>query len=124
MEEESCCLDVGRLAENCYICGNIKTIVHMKDTNEYSTIYQLGKRNLRVHKDECHYSVLLEEGETYTEVIVPREAMDEAMKFPAAEEITWVGQFKLLFGNYDGFEYFVKFCEDNYVSTKTFFWEK
>ena len=96
----------------------------MKDENEYSVIYQLGKKSLRVHKDDRHYSVILEDDKGYSEVVVPSEAMDEAMRFPAADEITWAGQFRLLFGNYDGFDYFVKFCKDNYVATKTYFWSK
>ena len=96
----------------------------MKDSKEYSTIYNLGYRTLSVHKDVCHYSVLFEDKDAYTEVIVSSNAMDEAMKFPASDELSWVGQFKLLFGNYDGFDYFIKFCEDNYVATKTYVWEK
>lgn len=95
----------------------------MKDTNEYSQIYQLGKRTLYVHKDECHYSFLLEEGTEYSEVIVSKHAMDDAIDFPAADELTWVGRFKLLFGNYDGFDNFIKFCDDNGVETKTYLWD-
>ena len=96
----------------------------MKDTNEYSKIYELGKKALYVHRDDCHYSFLLEDDKAYNEVIVSRNAMDDAMAFPNAEDITWTGRFRLLFGNYDGFDYFVKFCKDNYVATKTFVWDK
>ena len=103
---------------------NIKTIADMKDPNEYCILYQLGKKTLMAHKDECHYSIVLEQDEGYTEVIVSAEALDNAMKIPDADNITWAGQLKLLFGNYDGFEYFTKFCDENYVETKTFFWEK
>ena len=99
-----------------------KYSIAMKDIKEYSIIYQLGKRTLFAHKDECHYCILLEEGNTYTEVIVSRKAMDEAMNFPAADELTWTGQFRLLFGNYDGFDNLIKFCGDNSVETKTYIW--
>jgi len=96
----------------------------MKDSKEYSTLYHLGKKTLLVHKDECHYSVVLEEDDAYSEIIVSRKSVDEAMCFPAADELTWDGRFKLLFGNYDGFEYFIKFCDDNSIETMTFTWPK
>ena len=96
----------------------------MRDFKEYSIIYQLGNKTILVHKSDCHYSVLLEDDKAYTEVIVSSDKMDEAMKFPASEETTWVGQFRLLFGNYDGFDYFIKFCDENYVPTRTFVWSK
>ena len=44
----------------------------MKDTSEYTKIYKLGNKALYVHKGDCHYSFLLEEGNTYTEVIVSK----------------------------------------------------
>lgn len=96
----------------------------MKDYKEYSKVYELGNKTILVYKSDCHYSVLLEDDKCYTEVIVSSKAMDAAMKFPAADETTWLGQFRLLFGNYDGFEYFIKFCQDNYVATKTYVWPK
>lgn len=96
----------------------------MKDTREYSTIYHLGYKTILVHKDGSHYSVLLEDKDAYTEVIVPSQALDDAMSFPAADETTWVGRFRMLFGNYDGFDHFIKFCKDNYLTTKTYVWTK
>ena len=51
----------------------------MKDPKEYCTLYHLGKKTLMAHKDECHYSIVLEQDNGYTEVIVPIEALDIAM---------------------------------------------
>ena len=33
-----------------------QSLAELMKRNEYSLIYQLGKRSLYVHKDECHYS--------------------------------------------------------------------
>jgi hypothetical protein len=99
------------------------TITAMKDTKEYTKIYQLGNKALYVHKGDCHYSFLLEEGNTYSEVIVSKHEMDDAFDFPAADELTWVGKFELLFGNYDGFDHFVQFCDEHGVETKTYVWD-
>lgn len=96
----------------------------MRDLKEYSLIYQLRNRTILVRKSDCHYSVLLEEDDAYTEVIVSSEEMNEALDFPAAEEVTWVERFRLLFGNYNGFDYFITFCDDNDVSTRTYVWPK
>ena len=109
--------------DNCYICDEQYYNGHMKDTSEYTKIYKLGNKALYVHKGECHYSFLLEEGDTYSEVIVSKHEMDDAFDFPAADELTWVGKFELLFGNFDGFDYFVQFCDEHGVETKTYVWD-
>ena len=94
----------------------------MKDTSEYTKIYQNGKRSLYVHKGDCQYSFLLEDGNSFSEVIVSKKEMDNAIDFPAADEISWVGRFALLFGNFDGFDLFQQFCDINGVETKTYLW--
>ena len=41
----------------------------MKAPNEYCTLYHLGNKTLMAHKDECHYSIVLEQDDGYIEVI-------------------------------------------------------
>jgi hypothetical protein len=103
----------------------------MRDTNHYTIIYSLGYRKLMFLKEGGSYSILSEDKSpdnpdvmAYTEVIVPADALEEAISVPSSDEEATVGEkMQLLFGNYDGFDNFIKFCDENNIETMTLFWD-
>lgn len=95
----------------------------MMDLYDYKVIYKDADKQLLVNKTECNYSIVLKEGDAFTEVLVSAEEVDDSMKFPAAEKLSWKKQFELLFGNDKGFDRFIQYCDENGISTQTLHWD-
>jgi len=101
----------------------------MKDENEYCEIYSLGRRKLMYLKVTGSYSFVERDWNhekdmwVYREVIVPAADLEEAINIPTSDEMITSGKMKLLFGNYDGMDHFVDFCDDNNIDTMTLFHE-
>lgn len=99
----------------------------MKDTENYVKIYKNCGRTLMFLKDEGSISFVKEDycqgGSSYQEVIVPEEALVNAVNIPTSSEMTLTGKMELLFGCYDGMEHFVQFCDEAGIETMTLFWD-
>lgn len=101
----------------------------MKDENCYTELYRLGNKTLMFLRDTGTCSFLertydsKNEVINYKEVLVPEEALDESTQIPTSCEMTMEGRMKLLFGNYDGMDHFIQFCDEQGIETMTLFHE-
>lgn len=93
------------------------------DLSDYTVIYKDADKQLFVNKTEFNYSIIMKEGEAYTEVLVSAEEIDNSMTFPKADKLSWKKQFALLFGNNKGFNRFIQYCDENGISTQTLIWD-
>ena len=102
----------------------------MIDTNHYTIIYDNSQRSLMYLREGGSYSFLCEDRgpddhdvRAYQEIIVPANDLEEAIDIPSSEVSSIKEKMTLLFGNCDGFENFVSFCDQNKIETMTLFWD-
>ncbi|MBO4818249.1 MAG: hypothetical protein J5498_08240 [Bacteroidales bacterium] len=95
----------------------------MMDLSDYTVIYKDADRQILVNKTEFNYSLVAKDGDAYTEILVSAEEIDNTMTFPEAERMSWKQQFKLLFGNKNAFDCFIKYCDENEISTQILNWD-
>lgn len=93
------------------------------DLRDYTVIYKDADRQILVNKSEFNYSLFANDGDAYTEILVSAEEIDNSMTFPEAEKMSWKKQFELLFGNKNGFDGLIKYCDENEISTQILNWD-
>ena len=95
----------------------------MMDLRDYTVIYKDADRQILVNKSEFNYSLVAKDGDAFTEILVSAEEIDNSMTFPEAEKMSWKKQFELLFGNKNGFDGLIKYCDENEISTQILNWD-
>ncbi|MBO8478192.1 MAG: hypothetical protein IAB80_04840 [Bacteroidetes bacterium] len=95
----------------------------MMDLRDYTAIYKDADRQILVNKSEFNYSLVAKDGDAFTEILVSAEEIDNSMTFPEAEKMSWKKQFELLFGNKNGFDGLIKYCDENEISTQILNWD-
>lgn len=95
----------------------------MKDFNDYNLFYQESHVRLGYLRIEGTYSIVKSDKDGYYEVLVEKEKLEESLIIPGSCELTFTGKMEVLFGNMSGFEYFIRFCEQENIDTRTFYWE-
>lgn len=93
------------------------------DLRDYTAIYKDADRQILVNKSEFNYSLVAKDGDAFTEILVSAEEIDNSMTFPEAEKMSWKKQFELLFGNKNGFDGLIKYCDENEISTQILNWD-
>lgn len=58
----------------------------MMDLRDYTVIYKDADRQILVNKSEFNYSLVANDGDAYTEILVSAEEIDNSMTFPEAEK--------------------------------------
>ena len=103
----------------------------MRNTNEYSILYSNALQSFMFLKEGGSYSFLQEDKseedpdvKSYTEVIVPAKALEEALEeIPSSDPyVEPKDKLHLLFGE-DGWNRFTQFCDEYNIETRTLFWD-
>ena len=95
----------------------------MMNLNDYTVIYKYANKQILVNKTDYNYSLVAKDGDACTEILVSAEEMDESMTFPEADKLSWKKQFELLFGNRNGFDGLIKYCDENEIGTQIYNWD-